>query len=428
MSALILRMTQTKVFQTSLALLLLSCLLFLPFGNADAPRNLFGGLAAILGLFTVGYLPLKRIKLGLLAYLGFCLASTMWAPSWVNSFRDFLEQALMPAGLFAGTYFLISQQSHTNVSQLYESHENSASGRFDLFLRVIVTSATLLAIIGSVVKQDMPSLFPLSLVKNYWPGVGQATTFAAMWAFVGLSVAAFDLRKSIRILGLYLFGVAIYVASVEPNRAVWISIALIVGLLASYWIFKFSKMRPLLKIFFALFLTSALMAGTLQKIIGGRYGENSPLAAKVQRMIGEDARLEFWSLWITRSDSGVVFGEGFGQRTVSDVGRHLRESQDWNVDTIAFTHPHNIFVNYYIQMGALGITLWLQFLAAIGSVCFLKPFGPPQRDPKWCFIPILLTTIYLQKNATDVWTIYGPHLFFWVLLGLFLARVVGAKQ
>lgn len=110
-------------------------------------------------------------------------------------------------------------------------------------------------------------------------------------------------------------------------------------------------------------------------------------------------------------------GVGFGKNNFAHA----------HPDFIKSTHPllqhtHNIFVDYFIQMGIQGLVVLLLFLLLL--LKSLWPHAPPAAgDVPACFrlATLIMIASYFLRNQVDQYFIDDPALLFWLLCGLALA-------
>jgi hypothetical protein len=398
------RVTESRAYGFAFMSLVVLCLLFLPFGNADAPRNIFGGIAGLMGLLMFPRIPDRHVRWAMVFLLGYCLATSLWALDSVASLRDFLSQALMPAGLFVGTWVSLSG-----------ANGRTFRGRGALLLTLAMTiSAIVLGLIGVAGVVGGP-------VNRYWPGVGQASTFAAYWFAFGLVII------SSRVRGLYfhvLAGLlilsAIYIASVQLNRAVWLSFATAVGLSAIFPVLRVkTRFIRYGLAFLAVVIGSSTFYLAVSKIVMDRNGPNVPVVSGFFKMIHKDPRIRFWPYLVETDHRLLLFGGGFGQTNVKALNEAMPEVDAKKIPRTMRFHAHNLLLNYQKQIGITGILLCLGF-----GVCVLRSVTLSNHGgAEWMKIYPLITlaVVWFQKNFTDVWTLHGPQIAISILLGFGLA-------
>lgn len=398
------RVTESRAYGFAFMSLVFLCLLFLPFGNADAFRNIFGGIAGLMGLLMFPQIPDRHVRWAMVFLLGYCLATPLWALDSAASLRDFLSQALMPAGLFVGTWVSLSG-----------ANGRTFRGQGALLLTLAMTiSAIVLGLIGVAGVVGSP-------VERYWPGVGQASTFAAYWFAFGLVIISSRVRGFyFHVLAVLLILSAIYIASVQPNRAVWFSFATAVSLCAVFSVLRVkTRFIRYGLVLLVVLICNAVFYLAASKVMKDRYGSNQPVISGFVKMVQQDPRSVFWPYWVENSKRVLWFGAGFGQNNIRALSDSLAKEAVAKIDQNALYHSHNLFLNYVGQVGITGILL--------GFLCWAYilrcAISPNDKNVDWIKIypPLILILIWVQKNFTDVWTLYGPQIAISILLGFGLA-------
>lgn len=131
----------------------------------------------------------------------------------------------------------------------------------------------------------------------------------------------------------------------------------------------------------------------------------------------DSERYRIWDFWLARGAEHPWRGIGFGRDLPAQVHAGMKPA-DWTLPM--FSHAHNLFINYFVQLGAGGLFVLSLLLGAL-----LREFWKVYRLPGGkgalagiCGIALVLTLI--GKNLTDDLFWRNDALLFWALAGMTL--------
>ncbi|TMI06686.1 MAG: hypothetical protein E6H40_14375 [Betaproteobacteria bacterium] len=200
----------------ALAWLVAGLFVILPFAHVSALRSLLSLAAAI--LVTVILVRERRLPplpaWPMAAWIALGAASALWSADPGVTLHDVLYDMLLPAAVFLAAWRMAA-----DVGAFDRARWAACGGVLCLAAIVVQVLAA-----GRPAATFMPDANGLSRIY-YWPGVGVASTFAALIVpFALLSILSS--RRAERYAGAVVLAAAITVGMVSQNRIVWPSILL----------------------------------------------------------------------------------------------------------------------------------------------------------------------------------------------------------
>jgi O-antigen ligase len=161
-----------------------------------------------------------------------------------------------------------------------------------------------------------------------------------------------------------------------------------------------------------------LSAACIEIISRARLPEPRPLDRSVAiEMIASDSRPAIWAAYSGFVDRGLWFGVGLG-RSVPARAYHLDEDADLRrIDTQAATHGHNVLLDLLLEVGVVGLGLWLWLHYEIMRLAWERGRLAGEREKAWAATTVALVIALLAKNSTNDLAVYGNALLFWALTG-----------
>jgi len=140
-------------------------------------------------------------------------------------------------------------------------------------------------------------------------------------------------------------------------------------------------------------------------------------------MMMSDPRPAIWSAYLDLAAKRPWFGVGLG-RTVPARAYHVQDDQALgNVDVHASTHAHNVFLDLVLQVGIVGLALWVWLHFEILRLAIMRARAGGDREKAWAAAAVALVLAMVAKNSTNDLIVFGNALLFWTLLGTMLGLV-----
>jgi len=389
----------------ALAWLVASLFVILPFAHVPALRNLLSLAAAI--LITVMLMRERRMPplpaFPMAAWIALGTASALWSADPATTLHGVLYDMLLPAGVFLAAWRAAADE------RAFDRVRWAAAGGV-LCLGIMVALVFATGRPAAMLLSDVCE----SSVTYYWPGIGVSSTFAAL--IVPFSLFALtSVHRAERYAGAVILAAAISVATVSQNRIVWPSIVLsCAAFIAWHW--------P------ALALASRRIALTILCVAAVGAAGAFYYASLERRLavpeLGNDVRVQGWREWTGIALQQPVLGHGFGRAQVHLEGeRGLTQSIKQRNPYIS-SHAHNLFLDVAVQLGVLGLAIYLALLAALLREYWrLGGAGARGRLRLLGATAFSLLVAMIAKNSTDDFMDQAGVLAFWGYAGMLLGRL-----
>lgn len=375
---------------------LLPMLVFsLPFAHTTALRNLLAGLLTLLVLsWSIGRQSWPGPSRLLFAWLGVALLSVAWSIDPLLSASEFAAGALLPMGCCWAAWTWLNDEGRARW----------------MTLAMLAGLIAILSLRIAVLVADFQATAPIQgLYDIYWPGRGVASTISIF----ALSMAVLAFYGNQRRLGIAILVIALAVGAQNWNRMFWLA-----ALMTAVPAFVLAgRPGPLRWLWVCIGL--ALVVSGLAYSLWLKFPELTWIEI-VLRTFSDDVRWDMWQQWAGVIGDRPLLGYGFGQKLVQQAGSGQLEPWVWEL-----AHVHNVLGNILVQLGLLGIVVYLAMLGR-----FLRGFGRALRQPASrpaAVAGISLITGMLAKNMTDDFMQYAALILFWILLGMY-ARLAGVGR
>ncbi len=377
----------------------------LPLAHVPALRNLLSLAAAIL----IAALLMRERRMPPLpawpmaAWIALGTASALWSADPAATLHGVLYSMLLPAGVFLAAWRVAA-----NDRAFDRVRWAAAGGVLCLGIMIALVfatgrpAATLLSDAGE------------SNVTYYWPGVGVSSTFAALIVPFALFAIASE-RRAERYAGAVILAAAIAVAMVSQNRIVWPSIVLsCAAFIAWLW--------PVLAPASRRIALAILCVGAVGAVSGFYYASFERRIAVPE--LGSDVRVQGWREWTGIALRRPLLGHGFGRAQVHLEGeRGLTQSAKQREPHLA-SHAHNLFLDVVVQLGVLGLAIYLALLGALLRE-YWRLGGASARGRLRLLgaTAFSLLVAMIAKNSTDDFMDQAGVLAFWGYAGMLLGRL-----
>lgn len=167
----------------------------------------------------------------------------------------------------------------------------------------------------------------------------------------------------------------------------------------------------------------------LEIISRARLPAPQPGRSAAVEMIMTDTRPAIWAVYLELARKSPWFGVGLG-RTVPSRIYNLRDDAELRrIDLQASTHAHNVLLDLVLQVGLIGLTVWIGLQIAILRLAVRRARGGSDREKAWAAAAVALVLAMLVKDSTNDLMVYGDAILFWGLLGAMLGLIWrGAPQ
>ena len=388
-----------------LAWLVAALFAILPLAHVPALRNLLSLAAGI--LITAMLMRERRVPplpaWPMAAWIALGTASALWSADPAATLHGVLYSMLLPAGVFLAAWRVAA-----NDRAFDRARWAAAGGVLCLGIMVALVFAT-----GRPAAALLPGADE-SNITYYWPGVGVSSTFAALIVPFALFAIA-SVRRAERYAGAVILAAAIAVAMVSQNRIVWPSIVLsCAAFIAWLWPALAPASR---RIALAILCVAAVGA------VSGFYYASLERRIAVPEL-GRDVRVQGWREWTGIALQQPLLGHGFGRAQVHLEGeRGLTQSAKQREPHLA-SHAHNLFLDIAVQLGVLGLAIYLALLGALLREYWrLGGAGARGRVRLLGATAFSLLVAMIAKNSTDDFMDQAGVLAFWGYAGMLLGRL-----
>ncbi len=407
----------------------------LPIGHVTGLRNSVSTAVVLATLIWLGRdawrgLPARWLAVALLMW---CAASISWSAVPDTSFGKWRTDLLLPLLAYAAAFGYVRR-----------------SRRIDIMIGGMVTGIGCLALLSlpALLPRDLAlavtSWLPVEAFPNvanalpiWYPGVGDASMAASLASasivFANRLLPAVPRRLSSRLsIAAWICVSVIVLASNNRNAA----IAIPVVVLFSVWLNRRRRTssdddrgqriswRRIAVVCLATIavvgFVAMLEAGSRQRLqmIGVPVAEDqSALVVLTER----DTRPMIWAYYEKLAMRAPVIGVGFG-RTVPGLTWHTQDDRQLaRVEFNAYIHAHNLFLNWWLQTGIVGVLL---LVTLVGVIVFRVWRAGNAQGTRGCIAAITvvaIVAIMLIRNMTDDFLVFGIATMFWVLVGAYAA-------
>lgn len=377
----------------------------LPLEHTPALRNVLGGSLALPALFLAlrrraGALPSPWLP----AWVGLCLLSAAWSLNPQQSLSEAFGNVLLPVGCcLAGATWLSRERT-----ERWLAWPLLASLSFILLAHWLYMAAGEADAVGWIQE-----------IHDYWPGRGVASTLAVF----ALPLAAWLAARGRRWPGGALLVVALLVGSQNWNRMFWL--AALTALLPCLFMFRLPRPARIAVIA----VVALAIAGAFGYAVGGRASVDPQAPASVQEAVVKDPRWTIWPAWTELALQRPVLGHGLGYRTMQQLAKEKLPQSLYQFSAASFTHGHNLLLDTFVQLGAVGLALYLLLLGDLLRR-FWRQLAAGAEERLAAVGGIALILGMLAKNATDDFMNFSSAILFWLMLGTFakLAGFAGRKN
>ena len=295
---------------------------------------------------------------------------------------------------------------------------------------------------GLVLEQGAGIVRPL---PRWYPGPGDASMFAILaiapltmaWRVAGsASASASASRRETAFLSAAFVGVAFVLVTTNNRNAVLIApVVVLFQWLLDRRVVRTTRPGPAragrvrrialattASLVAVVALAAVLEVGARQRLEYLRKPMTGDSAAI--ELVGADTRPMIWRYYVARAAEHPWIGLGFG-RTVPGIGWNTeRDRQLAAIEPNAYIHAHNVLLNWWLQVGAIGVALLLMVaVAAVRAALRWRRRAVDATRASLAFHALLATfAATFARNLTDDFLVYGMATAFCVVVGALLGE------
>jgi O-antigen ligase len=374
-------------------------LFVLPFRSSVALRNVLlcatiAGLAALTlrGAPWRSWMPARRVLVPILLLAAWCVASTAWSVVPQATARELWPEVVAPLLAFFAFHALTRDAA-------------------DLDRWAASLAAGLMALAALAVGQEL--ILGAWDPRRWHVDVGYYTTHVA----VALPLVAWLwLRRparSVRTMLAATLAVTLVVMYWTDNRVIWPTLAAM-GVLGAWLGARDADAAQRRRLAGAAGIAVAIAAFVF---VAAHYERNVTLARQTPgatAAFAQDPRLTIWPQALARWQEAPWAGRGFGRPALAlPPGSPADGIQDGKV-----WHAHNVFLDVALELGLVGLGLFLAMLAALVREALPALRAPPPR--RWAAITALTALLaFVMKDFPDDFFVRHISLLCASLAGMF---------
>ena len=385
-------MTFTNYFRSTQIFIFFVLLILLPLHDIDGVVNVSMALA-LLALIP-DYRNLYSIRYILGAWALFAiwyLLSSVW-----NLFPEYTYSGLRKEVLYSIICLMIGFTAALHLRKV-----NTA-------LYAVLVSLTLL----SLATLARGGVSWLSSMEKYYPSVGDGST--SLVFFFSFAMALFFSKKSYSaIIAMFIVLTSLALAIFYENRMCFVSFASVIAACFLYTSKGLSTKVKTLGLFALLAIVLAIVTFSLSL----KSTTESDYIANAVSTVKQDVRFSMWDFYFDKGMEKPMAGYGSGYHTLRDSF-----SDDFPETFNNFTkdHAHNVFLNKWLQMGLVGLILFLTLYSSALHKGITAEFAEREKPLK--LLLLLVFVGFFSKSMTDDFFIRNNLLLFWLVTGFIIGR------
>jgi O-antigen ligase len=386
-------------------------LAMLPLAHVTALRNAFVGIVAILALLQFRLGPWRSVP-GLaqwLMWLGFAAVSIGWSALPDASFQSFRTDQFYPFVIFLVSFVLVE----------------ALGGRLAFALGTMAGTALCVAAMSAAVilgtEPDAPAQ-PGVLGWLAWRA-GAAPDANTYIAFIAVPLYRVVVRSRAgwpRVIAALCVAVFAALGFLSESRTLIASLFVsLIGFLMAYGILRGAlRWKSVLTIAACGLIVSGASIEIISRV---RLPEARSADRSVAlEMIAADSRPAIWAAYARFVPEHPWLGTGLG-RTVPPRAYRLDDDRALlDIDAQAGTHGHNLLLDLLLEVGVLGLALWLWLHYEMLRLAWRRARLGGDREKAWAAAAVALVLALLTKNSTNDLAVYGNAILFWALMGAIL--------
>jgi O-antigen ligase len=409
-----------------LRFLWLAWMAVLPLGHVTGLRNFLAVVTVVATLALLGVAHWKKLPAGvpILFYVVWASLSVLWSADPQLSFSKLRSDLFIPLLAYGGAYSLTCSE---------RSPKWVLSGlAIGLLLLAAISGFDLLPLspLDDWIVEDQFLTISRPL-PEWYPGVGDASMYAILCLGPLLSWTFWKGRNR-RLRSVLFVSALVLVVIISKNRNTFavLPIALISFFLCLPWrdrarsavdpsaVLIRSRLKQavwLVAIATILFVPLGIELASRERLIQLTH-QSPPWGRAALTLAQTDARPQMWGEYLRLGMEHPFIGVGYG-RTVPALAYGTRENAVLaGRERAAISHAHNLFLNDWLQLGLVGLALYL--IVFVELVRSAKRKANESEVAAIAFAGIVATLVTtLVRNLSDDFLIYAMAIAFWACLG-----------
>ena len=386
-------------------------LAMLPLAHVTALRNAFVGIVAVIALLQFRLGPWRSVP-GLtpwLVWLAFAAASIAWSALPDASFQSFRTDQFYPFMIFLVSFVVVE----------------ALGGRLAFALGSMAGTALCVATMSAAVILGTDPDAPAQAGVLGWLAwrAGAAPDANTYIAFIAVPLYRVVVRSRAgwpRVIAALCVAVFAALGFLSESRTLIASLFVsLIGFLMAYGILRGAlRWKSVLTIAVCGLIVSAASIEIISRV---RLPEPRPADRSVAlEMIAADSRPAIWAAYAHFVPEHPWLGTGLG-RTVPPRAYHLDDDRPLlEIDAQAGTHGHNLLLDLLLEVGVVGLVLWLWLHYEMLRLAWRRARLGGDREKAWAAAAVALVLALLTKNSTNDLAVYGNAILFWALMGAIL--------
>jgi O-antigen ligase len=140
-------------------------------------------------------------------------------------------------------------------------------------------------------------------------------------------------------------------------------------------------------------------------------------------MLMSDTRPAIWGTYLELARKRPWLGVGLGRSVPSRIYDLEDNARLRSIDPQGWAHAHNVLLDLVLQVGLIGLLVWLGLHVQILRLAVQRARRGGDREKAWAAAAVALVLAMLVKNSTNDLVVYGNALLFWALLGTMLGLI-----
>jgi O-antigen ligase len=390
-------------------------LAILPLAHVTALRNILVGVIAAGALLLFRPAAWRNIPgvVPWLLWLAFAAASISWSTLPETSFQSFRSDQFYPFVIFLVSFLLVQ-----TLGGRYAVAFGTAGG-------TLLCLATMFAAAALSADPDAASAGPGVLGWLAWKA-GDTTDSSTYVAFIAVPLYLILLnsrhgwRRWAAAAWLLVFAAIGFLS--ESRTLVATLFVSFVGFLAALGILRGAlRWKP---VFIVAVVGLIVSAVCLEIISRARLPGAQPADRSVAiDMIAADSRPAIWAAYIELAQKRPWFGVGLGRSVPSRTYNLENDPALRRIDAQAPSHAHNVLLDLVLQVGVIGLAVWVWLHVEILRLGWQRARTGGDREKAWAAAAVALVLALLIKNSTNDLIVYGNAILFWALLGTILGLI-----
>lgn len=389
-------------------------LAILPLAHATALRNSLVAFVAAAALLQFGFRSWKDVP-GLgqwLVWLAFAAISTAWSALPEASFQSFRSDQFYPFVIFVVSFVAV----------------DALGGRLAFAVGAMAGTLLCVATMSAAVMLGTDPDAPAQPGVLGWLAwrAGAAPDANTYVAFIAVPLYRVVVRSRVgwpRWIAALCVAVFAALGFLSESRTLIATLFVsLIGFLMAYGLLRGAlRWKAVLTIAVAGLIVSAASVEVISRV---RLQEPRPLDHSVAlEMIASDSRPAIWATYSAFVRERPWLGVGLGRSVPPRAYRVDADAALLRIDPQAGAHGHNLILDLLLEVGVVGLALWLWLHYEMVRLAWQRARHGGDREKAWAAVAVALVLALLTKNSTNDLAVYGNAILFWALMGASLGLV-----